>query len=195
MIDYVYYVYQHRKKDTNEIFYVGKGKNKRYLEESNRNNYWNNIVCKHGFFAEILFENLNEELSLLVEMELIDKYKKLNINLCNLTNGGEGVSGLSHSEKSKKLMSKKALGKKISEETKKKISEYWTGKKRKSFSEEHRKKISEKRKQQKMNVLSEETKKKISLANTGKKRTEEQKLKISESTKLAYKIRMGVVND
>jgi hypothetical protein len=29
----------------------------------------------------------------------------------------------------------------------------------------------------------------------GKKRTEEQKLKISESTKLAYKIRMGVEND
>lgn len=180
-----YYVYQHRKKDTNEIFYVGKGKKSRYLEESNRNNYWHNIVNKHGFISEILFENLDEELALLIEIELIDKYKKLNYNLCNLTCGGEGVSGLKHSTETKKKLSNYASQRKISENSRKKISEYWKGKKRKLFSEEHRNKISEKRKLQKMKPLSEETKNKISLANKGKKRTLEQKNKISEATKLA----------
>ena len=38
-------------------------------------------------------------------------------NLCNLTNGGEGVSGLKHSEESKKKISLFKKGKKLSKET------------------------------------------------------------------------------
>lgn len=180
-----FYVYQHKKKDTNEIFYVGKGKKFRYLEESNRSNYWHNIVNKHGFLSEILYDNLDEELALLIEQELIDKYKKVNINLCNLTNGGEGLSGFKHSEEVKKLISIQSKGRKHSQETKEKISNYWKGKKRKPFSEEHRQKISIQRQKQIMKPVSEETKKAISLKNIGKKRTPEQIKKISEATKLA----------
>lgn len=185
MSDDNFYVYQHRKKDTKEIFYVGKGKNFRYLEESNRNNYWQNVVNKHGFFSEVLYDKLDEEFALLLEQELIDKYKKLNIKLCNLTNGGEGVSGLKHTEEVKKIISAQSKGRKHSQETKEKIGNYWKGKKRKLFSEEHRKKISIQRQKQIMKPVSEETKKLISSKNTGKKRTSEQIKKISEATKLA----------
>jgi hypothetical protein len=185
MSDDIFYIYQHRKKDSKEIFYVGKGKKFRHLEESNRNTYWHNIVNKHGFFSEILFDGLNEELSLLIEQELIDKYKKLNISLCNLTAGGEGVSGFKHSDEVKKLISTQSKGRKHNELAKEKIGNYWRGKKRESFSEEHRKKIALKRQKQIMKPLTEEVKNIISLKNTGKKRTPEQRKKISEATKLA----------
>ena len=51
--------------------------------------------------VEIIVENIDEELSFLVEMETIDAYKKRGITLSNLTNGGEGASGLIHSEEHK----------------------------------------------------------------------------------------------
>ncbi len=81
--------------------------------------------------------------------------------LCNLTDGGEGISG-------------------------------------KRLSEEHKRKISEKSKLQGWNKgrlgmpHDEETKQKISKANKGKKRTLEQKNKISMTTKLAMKNRIEV---
>jgi hypothetical protein len=181
----IFYIYQHRKKDTGEIFYVGKGKKFRHLEESNRNNYWHNIVNKHGFVSEILFQDLDEELSLLIEQELILKYKFLNICLCNMTDGGEGISGYKHTEKVKSIISVKSKGRKHSDQAKEKIGSYWKGKKREPFSEEHKKKISIKRKNQIMKPVGDETKKIISLKNTGKKRTLEQRKKISEATKLA----------
>jgi hypothetical protein len=185
MSDGYFYIYQHRKKSSKEIFYVGKGKNSRHLEESNRNNYWHNIVNKHGFFSEILFDKLDEELALLIEQELIDKYRKLNITLCNLTNGGEGISGYKHSDEVKKLISSQSKGRKHSEESKEKIGNYWRGKKRKPFSEEHCKKIAIQRQKQIMKPMSDEVKNIISLKNTGKKRTPEQRKRISEATKLA----------
>jgi hypothetical protein len=182
-----YYVYLHRKKDTNEIFYVGKGKNKRHLEESNRNQYWHNVVGKHGFISEFVIENVDEEFALLIEQELIDKYKKNNIRLVNLTNGGEGVSGLKHSPSVKKTLSEKALGRKHTDLTKQKIGMFWKNKKRGPFTEEHKENISIKRQKQIMKPVTDETKQKISFANKGKKRTEEQRKKISESTKMALK--------
>ena len=108
----MYYVYQHRKADSNEIFYVGKGKGKRLTGTQGRNKYWKHTVAKHGYVAEIVKDNLDEEFALLIEMELIDTYRKRGINLVNLTNGGEGLSGYSRpvSEKTKKILSEKAMG-------------------------------------------------------------------------------------
>ena len=42
----MYLVYQHRKADTNEIFYVGKGKKKRAFYLRQRNNHHTAIVSK-----------------------------------------------------------------------------------------------------------------------------------------------------
>jgi len=81
-----FYVYIHRRRDNNEIFYVGKGSANRAFSKLNRNNYWQNIVEKYGFIAEILFDNLEEDKAYLKEQELIKSY-----NPCaNLTKGGEG---------------------------------------------------------------------------------------------------------
>lgn len=42
-------VYQHRRNDTKEIFYIGIGKDYRRMSHKHgRNNYWNNIVSKYG---------------------------------------------------------------------------------------------------------------------------------------------------
>lgn len=180
-----FYVYQHRRIDENTIFYVGKGSDYRHSETSNRNKYWHNVANKGGFTSEILFDSLDEELALLIEMELIDKYRRLNYKLTNLTDGGEGVSGYRHTKETKKLLGELNKKRIVTEETRKKLGLVWKDKKRKPFTEEHRQKISQAAKKQKRSVLSEESKQKISAANKGRKRTEEQKKRISEATKLA----------
>lgn len=143
-----YYVYQHRSLDTNAIFYVGKGKDKRHSDKNKRSNYWKSYVAKHGFTSEILVDNLDEDFAFLVEMEAIDVYKKRGIKLVNMTNGGEGSSGFSmkHSEEQKakwSIMRKGTpsprKGVKLSEETKEKLRQARTGK---LLSESHKKAIS-----------------------------------------------------
>ena len=107
----IYYIYQHLKADTNEIFYVGKGKCNRMNGLQGRNNYWKNTVKKHGFVAKKLFDNL-DELALLAEIEIIDVYKRRGIQLVNMTNGGEGTSGHTYimKDETKKKLSEKAKG-------------------------------------------------------------------------------------
>lgn len=48
-----YYVYAHFTKDTNECFYIGVGADNRAYQRA-RNNYWHNIVNKHGYRVEIV---------------------------------------------------------------------------------------------------------------------------------------------
>ena len=122
-----YYTYQHRSADTNEIFYVGKGKGNRLHDKHKRGRYWKHYVAKHGFIAEKLIDNVDEELAFLVEMEAIDIYRRRGIKLVNLTDGGEGCSGYSmkHTEEQKAKWSQMRKGSKgtrngvkLSEETK-----------------------------------------------------------------------------
>lgn len=153
----IYYIYQHRRVDTNEVFYVGKGKGNRCYQKHNRNRHWNNITEKTDYAVEILFDNLSEDIAHLVEIGLITKYKTQGIHLCNYTIGGDGASGHKHSPKSKQLMSERKLGHKMSEQTKKILSEKFKGRK---ISEEQKRQISQTLKGRK---LSEEHKKAISL--------------------------------
>lgn len=126
----MYYVYQHRAKDTGNIFYVGKGKGNRYLDKNKRGRYWKYFVQKHGFTAEIVLNNVDEELAFFAEMECIDVLKRRGVNLINLTEGGEGCSGNSmrHSEEQKAKWSEMRKGTpsprkgvQLSAETKEKI--------------------------------------------------------------------------
>lgn len=106
-------VYRHRRADTNAIFYVGKASNKyRKDSHSDRNKHWHEIVKEaNGFIAEVVVDNISEELSLLVEREYIDQLKRLNVSLCNLTSGGQGKTGWQPSEETKKLWSEQRKGK------------------------------------------------------------------------------------
>lgn len=107
----MFYVYLHLTEDTNEVFYVGKGKGNRAYKLSGRNKFWHNIVNKHGFTVKIVEENLTEEQSILLEQKLINEYGRRNLGtgkLVNLTDGGEGVSGKVYTDEERELMSSRA---------------------------------------------------------------------------------------
>ena len=143
-MDNKFYTYLHRKADTGEIFYVGKGKGMRFCSTNKRNKHWQSVVHKHGFIAQIILANLNEQSAFETERSLISLLKMTGVKLANKTDGGEGPSGMKHTA-----------------ETKTKWSLAKTGKKRGQYSSEHRRKISESLKGR---TFSEETKIKISQA-------------------------------
>jgi hypothetical protein len=188
-------VYQHLRKDTNEVFYVGIGKKETRAKSKARNNpYWHHIVKKYGYTIEIVFKDLTWEDACIKEKELISKYGRIDLKtgtLVNLTDGGDGTPNVGP-ETLKKIS---RLGYRHSDQVRKRISE--TGKlwKRKPHTEEQKQKQSEKMKGKQLRlgaVLSEESKKKISHAHKnlykngyingklGWKLSEEQKQKQSE---------------
>ena len=178
----IFYVYVLKTVDGN-IFYVGKGSGDRMYQHikiakgnslSRKKNpkLYNKIssILNSGGYvnSEVIFSSKLENECFSKEVEIIESIG-LN-NLCNLTTGGEGTSGY-----------------KLSEETKKKMSEAKKGKKR-VFSDEHRKKLSEAKKKNPINAwkgkkLSEETKKKMSEAKRGKEFSDEHKKNTSEALK------------
>jgi hypothetical protein len=113
-----FYTYAHYTKDTNEIFYIGKGSvNKqtvyrRALAKNGRNCYWNNKVKKHGGYkVEILAHWETEEEAFDHEKLLISCFK----NLTNLTTGGDGCSGRVQSQEEKNKRAESLRGKKRTE--------------------------------------------------------------------------------
>lgn len=88
-----FYVYVHRRLDTGEVFYVGKGSGRRAWSSYKRNNWWINVVNKAGFSVEIISDCLNENEAFTLEKELVLSFKNLGVTLTNLTDGGEGASG------------------------------------------------------------------------------------------------------
>ena len=89
-----------------------------------RNKHWNNLVKKHnGFNAYKLIENIDDEFALLIEKEVISKYKWLGYTLVNKTDGGEGVKGsnvnlgIPKTKEHKEKLRQANIGKKQSIET------------------------------------------------------------------------------
>lgn len=152
----MYYTYAHYTADTKELFYIGKGHYRkdrpqatRAASTRGRNVYWNNIVKKHGGFTyEVLAGWTTEKEALDHEMFLIPCLKDLKVRLCNLTNGGEGLSGWKHTDEHKKKMSDRqkgntyCLGKKLSKERIEALSKLHKGVPK---TKEHREKLSESR--------------------------------------------------
>lgn len=87
-----FYVYEWFNVDTNEIFYVGKGRNNRYKDITQRNNYFKNYYNKYNCDVRKVKTNLNESEAFNLEIELISKYRETNQAKCNLTNGGDGAT-------------------------------------------------------------------------------------------------------
>lgn len=134
------FIYQHRRLDTNEIFYIGIGKTKqRAYNKYHRSELWKRVTNKVGYNVEIIAEADTLEEACQIEQYLIKYYGRRDLglgNLINMTDGGEGFFNGTHSIKSKLKMSlsKKGKtspnkGKKMSEEQKIKISKTNKGRK------------------------------------------------------------------
>lgn len=85
-----YCTYLHIRNDTNEVFYIGKGRPQRVNDKNNRNQHWKNIVAKHGFTSCKLAEWTNEKDAFEHEILLIKCFKEMGYQLANYSNGGEG---------------------------------------------------------------------------------------------------------
>lgn len=86
-------VYQHRRLDTNEVFYVGIGETKKRSRVFHgRSIDWMQIAKESDISVEILFENIAIEDARKIEINLIKKYGRQDLGLgplVNLTDGGE----------------------------------------------------------------------------------------------------------
>lgn len=108
-----YYVYIYWRLDTNDIFYVGKGKGNRWRRVNKtarrHNKHFMNIINKHPVVCEIVKENLTESEALYWEEKIIEtlvfefgysidisnnRSKEKGLHLVNQTWGGEGTSGM-----------------------------------------------------------------------------------------------------
>ena len=194
-----YYVYIYWRLDTNEPFYIGKGKGDRWKDSRKRNKHFKNIVNKCLVAVEIVKDNLTENEALGIECylihELVFKYgysinipnnrsNEKDMHLVNCTWGGDGTSGMNPFEnKTEEEMI--IIGRKISDALKgkhegennpmygKNFLDYMTEEAKRSRSEKL-KKINTGRK------LTEKTKRKISESHKGKTLSEEHKKKLSE---------------
>lgn len=154
-----FYIYFHINPIKNEVFYVGKGVGKRAWIKSGRNKFWKRIFNKYGYEVELIEEGLSEEIAFQREIYWIAQFKAWNFKLTNMTDGGEGICGLKHSEETRKKQSFSNSGdkngfanKKHSKETLKNYSINRSGVNHPLFGTKH----------------SEETKKKMSESKKGK---------------------------
>jgi hypothetical protein len=125
-------VYQHRRKDTNEVFYVGVGVDRRRaFETTNRNRYWKNIANKVGRDVDVLIEGIPYEYACEIEKGMIEDYGRQDLGtgpLVNMKEGGLNGIGWIPSEETRRKISESQIGKigswngkNHSEESKKKM--------------------------------------------------------------------------
>lgn len=135
----VFYVYEWIRLDTNEPFYVGKGKGNRWKELTRGNNqHFNNIVKSIPIVVNILHDNLDEQTAFGLEVWYIREYRDIiGYDLVNINDGGEGCVlcgknspwyGKHHSEEVKKKMRESSKKENLSQETLNKMSKCQLGK-------------------------------------------------------------------
>ena len=181
-----YFLYRHIRLDKNEVFYIGVGTKTNNPNKQNyneiyrraflraiRNPFWKNIVAKTKYKVEIICESNDYEEIENKEKEFIELYGRRELKngtLVNMIDGGKGQKSVhlkKHSEETKRNASERMngkpspmLGKTMSEESKKKMSEAAKGK-----------------------IVSENTKQKMSNYHKGKPLSEETKRRMSEAAK------------
>ena len=105
-------VYLHKKKYTQEVFYVGIGAMpKRAYTKYKRTQLWLKIANKYGYDIEITHKDLVWEEACSIEKYLISFYGRIDIEtgtLANMTDGGDGTYGRLCSKSTKEKISKKA---------------------------------------------------------------------------------------
>lgn len=95
-----FYVYVHRRKTDDKIFYVGKGASCRARSPHGRSIWWLRIKNKHGRKIEYVKKGMYEPCSHTLEKIIIHTIGRE--NLCNLTDGGEGNSGITEENRANK---------------------------------------------------------------------------------------------
>lgn len=114
-------IYFHINPLKNEVFYVGKGLEKRAYSKHGRNKHWRNMVNKYGYIIDIVENRLTEQEAFDREIFYIKRIGRRDKNkgtLVNMTDGGDGMAGYKHSVDSINKMK----GRVLSNETKKKMS-------------------------------------------------------------------------
>lgn len=102
----LYYVYIWYVTETNEVFYVGKGKDRRYKQVSGRNKFFTDMHTSHNCNVKKIYENLTESEAFQKEQETIKWYREnTDFRLTNQTDGGEGSTGWVAPEEFKKKQS------------------------------------------------------------------------------------------
>lgn len=110
-----YYIYAHYTADTEELFYIGKGKGRRAWmtkKTDGRNIWWQRIAKKHGFTVKLLWEGLTEYEAYMKEQELITQYGRRDLGtgpLVNLTDGGNGGTNIGEATRKKRSQSVKQI--------------------------------------------------------------------------------------
>lgn len=105
-----YYAYIHARPNTmgvSGVFYVGKGKGRRCHSLINRSAYHQNVINKHGA-EKILVGTLDcssEKIAFDLEKGLIKCLRRVGVQLTNMSDGGEGSSGLVHSPATRQKLS------------------------------------------------------------------------------------------
>lgn len=193
------YLYKKTHKNTG-LQYLGQTSKKDPHKYPGSGTYWVRHLEKHGYNydTEIIKECQTKD-----EIKHFGEYfsKLWNVandpNWANLKNeegnGGRtlGMLGKKHSDESKKKMSDAHKGKVFSEETKKKMSNWQVGRSRpelagKPLSDAHKKKLSEAQIGKIKGPKSQEQKDKLSNSLKGRILSEETKKKMSESRKLIW---------
>lgn len=121
-----FFVYEHLRRDTGAVFYVGKGSGYRASNASphHRSVWWQQIVASAlGFDVRYVTKDIDEELAFLIEIERIDQQRRLGASLCNLTDGGDGTSGWIKTPEWREKVGRAHRGKTISQEVRAKISQ------------------------------------------------------------------------
>lgn len=189
----IFYVYEHWRPDTNECFLVGKGHGRRAYALAKRNTRHRHIVGylrKNGMEPEvrIIFKEMTEAEALSLEIAWIALWRSQGQAVANITDGGEGTTGLVHSEQTRALIKAKRAGqprRPCSPETREKIAAAQRGVKRgpnpkmraaltgRKLSEEHKRKIGEGGRGR---VDSPEVRARRAVANKGRKASETTRL-------------------
>jgi hypothetical protein len=180
-----YYTYAYLREDLTP-YYIGKGKGNRVYRRSKKD------IKPPKDKSRVIFlkQNLTEEEAFRHEKYMIAVFGRKDLGtgiLHNRTDGGEGATNTHRnplSDESKEKIRQKALGRKASEETKRKLSAIRKGKS--IHTEEYKKKQSEKMKGNTYGLgrkHSPESLKKMSESQIGKKISEETRRKLSESHK------------
>jgi len=194
-LNHTYYVYAYLRKDTLTPYYIGKGHGKRAWD------WHRNIpVPKDKERITMLETNLTELGAFAIERRMIRWYGRKDLStgiLRNMSDGGEGVTGYTHTAETRAKLSKISKGKVNSAETRAKISAAQKGRvlsketrakiseanRTRTVTDKTRAKMSATRKGRPGHANTPEIRAKLSAALQGRTKTEEHKTKTSQTMK------------